>query len=288
MALNITTAAISSGCSAAFAAPSLFQWDQGQILKIEGVALPETYQVEFCCQGDAETLTMLGSGSGVQIPDSLLARGLPIFAYLVLHEGENDRETEYKITIYVQARAEPTDIEPDPGQQSLIDQTIAALNAASSSVSQYKADMINNAGNVMEEIGTFAERPSPQLTCAWSNGNTQVHISGTATYQNPIGIYSTTESGILPPLEVGTEYELVFGSDSDLIKAFLWLGDTEQELTGNTKFTIPDAETYFEFGILVEPGTIDNNAVIGIPFPMSHMDLHMDPITNEQIDALFS
>ena len=296
MALNTTTATIGSGCNTATASPSLVQWDRGQILQIEGLTLPETYQVEFSGGGTVQTVPVIGTPSGVEIPNALLQSSHPITAYIVLHEGEDDRETEYWITIYVKPRQAPQTTDPDPEQADVIDQAIAALNAASSSVSQYKADMVRNAGNVLEEIGTFNEHPSPQLTFSWSNGNTQAHISGTTTYQNTIGIYSTEDSdGLTPPLEAGTEYELVFGADTDLIKAFLWIGSTEQALTGNTRFTIPDASTYFEIGIVVEAGTIDNNVVFGIPYPTSHLGLEeeidalrMDPISDATINALFS
>ena len=129
MALNVLTAAIGSGCQRATAIPSAVQWDRGQILQVTGVELPFAYNVEFCCQGDTTTVTMIGDASGVEIPNSLLERGLPIIAYIVLHEGEDDRETEYWITVNVKARPQPTNVSPDPGQQDAIDQLIAELDA---------------------------------------------------------------------------------------------------------------------------------------------------------------
>lgn len=289
MALNTTTAVIGNGCNTATAAPSLVQWDQGQILIIEGVQLPEAYQAEFCCQGDDETVTMLGNSFGVGIPDELLARGLPIFCYIVLHEGEDDRETEYTIRIYVQPRAEPTDIEPDPGQLDLIDQAIAALSEAAGTVGDQKVALIRNAGNILAEIGDFFEHPTPQLTFDWTEGNTKAHITGTPTYQNPIGIYSFWDSGgITPPLEFGTEYRLVFGTNNPNIRLWLSNGSSEEYFTGDTTFIIEEGTTSFEIAIVVEAGTVDSDVVIGIPWPQSHMDLLMDPITNEQIDELFT
>ena len=127
MALNETFAVIGAGCNGATAQPSLVQWDQGQILVIRGVTLPDTYQVEFSGGGTVETIPMLGSSSGVLIPDTLLEHASPITAYIVLHEGQDDRETEYWITIYVKARQKPSDTTPDPEQQDIIDQAIAAL-----------------------------------------------------------------------------------------------------------------------------------------------------------------
>ena len=129
MALNVTTAQLAGSCQRATASPSLVQWDQGQILKITGAELPAAYQVEFCNPGDTHTITQIGDETGVSIPDTLLATGREITAYIVLHEGEEDRETEYWITICVKPRAEPSDYTPDPEQQDAIDEAITALNA---------------------------------------------------------------------------------------------------------------------------------------------------------------
>ena len=130
MALNITTATIGSGCNTATASPSLVQWDRGQILVIEGVTLPETYQVEFTTINTVTAIPMLGSAAGVEIPNELLQRSDPITAYIVLHEGEDDRESEYWVTIYIKPRTSPTPTDPDPEQADIIDQAIAVLQEA--------------------------------------------------------------------------------------------------------------------------------------------------------------
>lgn len=130
MALNVTTAAIASGANTAIAQPSLAQWDQGQILKIEGVELPQSYQVEFSGGGTVRTVPMIGTAEGVQIPNKLLQSSHPITAHIVLHEDVTDRETEYWITIYVRPRQAPETVEIDPADISIIDQTIAAAQQA--------------------------------------------------------------------------------------------------------------------------------------------------------------
>lgn len=126
---RITTADLSSGCREIPAKESIAQWDQGQILKLSGIELPPAYQVEFCNPGDAETVTMIGNADGVEIPDALLETGKTIIAYLVLHDTESDRESEYWVTILVKPRPKPGDVTPDPGEQTVIDQLIAALDA---------------------------------------------------------------------------------------------------------------------------------------------------------------
>lgn len=127
--MNIITATFSQGCTQITAAAEVWQWDQGQILQINGIDLPDAFQVEFsnyAVRGQAAP--MIGGPDGVEIPDVYLTTGLPVFAFIVLHTGEDDRETEYRITIPVIARPQPTDVEPTPEQQGVIDQLIAALN----------------------------------------------------------------------------------------------------------------------------------------------------------------
>ena len=165
MALNVTTATIGGGCQRANAAPSLWQWDRGQILQITGAELPFAYNVEFCCQGDDKTVTMIGDAEGVEIPNALLERGLPIVAYIVLHEGQDDRETEYWITIPVRQRAEPDDKEPDPGQQGVIDQLIAELDAGVQAAEDAAA-AAEDASQAIQDMSVSAQTGAPGSAAA--------------------------------------------------------------------------------------------------------------------------
>lgn len=113
-------------------APFLWQWDYGQVLVFTGVELPETYEVHFVINGTDSTMTVLGTSEGVVIPDELLAEAGQVICYIYLHTGADDGETEYKITIPVLSRQEPTEYEPTPIQQDVITETIAALNVAKS------------------------------------------------------------------------------------------------------------------------------------------------------------
>ena len=113
------------------AAPIIFQHDQVQILQISGIELPESYRVDFCNPGDARTISMVGTADGVEIPNQLLATGLPVIAYVVLSGiDENAVETRYQITIPVTRRPAASDIQPTPAEQSTIDSLIDAMNDA--------------------------------------------------------------------------------------------------------------------------------------------------------------
>ena len=127
--MNIVTAVFANGSNNTFANENLYQYDYGQILKIEGVELPVAYTVEFCNVGDEETISQIGNADGVSIPDNFLQSGKDIEAYIFLHTSDSDGETKYKITILVYSKPEQGDEEPTPAQQSVIDQLIVALSS---------------------------------------------------------------------------------------------------------------------------------------------------------------
>ena len=108
----------------------LFQYDYGQILILTGIDLPQAYEVHFCNVGDSQTISQIGDENGATIPDQFLQTGTDILAFLFLHTGLTDGETEYRITIPVIARQKPSDITPTPVQQDVITQAIAALDRA--------------------------------------------------------------------------------------------------------------------------------------------------------------
>lgn len=130
MALNIITAKFCSGATQAWA-PEAWQYDYGQVLQFDGIDLPEAYQVHFSNKPMAgETITQIGGADGVSVPDQFFQSGEAVYAWVYLHEGEDDGETVYMVTIPVKKRPQPSDEVPTPVEQSAIDQAIAALNIA--------------------------------------------------------------------------------------------------------------------------------------------------------------
>lgn len=129
-----------------FAVASLanYQYDTVQFLVIEGLELPEYYEVDFCNVDDEQTITMVGTASGVQIPDNFLLDGRDIKAYIVIAE-DGSVETRYEVTIPVVKRPERSDIEPTPTEQLLIDDLITALS-----------DGVTRAGSAAESAGSYA------------------------------------------------------------------------------------------------------------------------------------
>ena len=128
MVSNVVTAAF--GASRTARTRALHQWDYGQILQLLGLNLPDAYTVHFSNVGVGGTAkTQVGNADGVDIPDEYLITGQPVYAWVYLHTGADDGETVYSVVIPVTARPQPTEEEPTPVQQGMIDQAIAALNA---------------------------------------------------------------------------------------------------------------------------------------------------------------
>lgn len=104
--------------------------DYGLYLQIEGVELPQTYEVDFSnSEHSGTSVTMIGNTDGVLIPHQFIDTGKDIFAFLY-HIGEDFGRTVYKFRIPNKVRPDRTDIEPTPAEQSTIDQLIGALNSA--------------------------------------------------------------------------------------------------------------------------------------------------------------
>ena len=95
------------------ATDSLWQYDYGQILIPEG-DLPESYEVHFGNYSNTgETIKIIkriGSPDGVIIPNDLLKTGLDVYAYIVVHVGQNDGQTICCIHIPVKERSKPSNL----------------------------------------------------------------------------------------------------------------------------------------------------------------------------------
>jgi len=111
---------------------SRYQWDYGQVLQFEGLDLPAAFEVNFSNRKDfGEAITRVGNPTdGVIIPDELFTTGKTIYAYVYLHNTTDDGRTKYKVTIPVNRRAKPIDVEIEPEKQSTVDDAIAAFQAA--------------------------------------------------------------------------------------------------------------------------------------------------------------
>ena len=94
----------------------VYQWDYGQVLRIEGLKLPNMVEIHFSLEetsGEAKTrIGVTKDGvTDVVIPDGFLENegigdNYKIFVWVYVADKESG-STEYKITIHVKARAKP-------------------------------------------------------------------------------------------------------------------------------------------------------------------------------------
>ena len=117
-------------------AEPIMKEDYGLYLLIEGIDLPQSYEVDFSNElRDGTSITMIGDENGVRIPEQFIEPGRNVYAFYY-HVGADFGRTLYTIRIPNKARPERTDEQPTPAQESTIDQAIAALNVAVTKTAQ--------------------------------------------------------------------------------------------------------------------------------------------------------
>ena len=173
-ALNIVTAYLGKGKSTTTA--ERYQWDYGQVLRIEGINLPYSFQTHFSNQPMVGTAkTFIGTDDAVEIPDEYLITGKTIYAWIFLHDSETDGETVYTITIPVIPRPQPVDEEPTPVQQSEINQLINALNngveRAETAADSAEASATASQASADESAGSATTAAQKAEEAATSAGN---------------------------------------------------------------------------------------------------------------------
>ena len=125
--------------------------DHGLILKIEGVGLPASYEVDFSnSRKGGDSVTMIGNSDGVLIPTQFIKDGKDVFAFLYW-VGADFGKTVYTFCIPNHVRPDRTNETPEPEQQSVIDQAISALNTAVAQTAQDALDADASATSAAEK-----------------------------------------------------------------------------------------------------------------------------------------
>lgn len=134
----------------------VWQWDYGQILRIQGLNLPTAVEVDFAVTGASESIARIGTTkdgvTDVVIPDSLIETGNNLVAYIYLRDSKSGN-TEYQIDMLVTKRAKPEAYDT-PEDKELFGQAIEAVNAA--------ADRAEKAGQTAQEAATKAGQDAEQ------------------------------------------------------------------------------------------------------------------------------
>ena len=198
--LNIITANLAHGKQ--YVTASRYMEDYGQVLKIEGIDLPSVYQVDFSnnlLRGTS--MTVLGNADGVAIPDEYISTGRDVYAFLYL-TGDMWGRTIATIRIPNKTRPTRTDAIPTPTQQSVIDQTIAALN-----------DAVESTAADAEQTASDAARAEAARTAAESaEGNAEA--SATAAAQSASRALNSATSANMSALSA-REDALTASRDAD-------------------------------------------------------------------------
>lgn len=110
----------------------VWQWDYGQILRIQGLDLPTAVEVDFAVAGASESIARIGTTkdgvTDVVIPDLLIETGKNLVAYIYLRDSASGN-TEYQIDMLVTKRAKPEAYDR-PEDKELFGQAIEAVNTA--------------------------------------------------------------------------------------------------------------------------------------------------------------
>lgn len=150
----------------------LWQYDYGQILKITGIELPDVYEIHFSNDPRGEAKTIIGNSDGAKIPAEYLKTGSNVFAWLYVHQGEDDGSTEYQVEIRVRRRAKPISEEPDEEEQSAISELIGGMTDVLQQTKEERqkaAESAEQAAESVNEAGEFA-----RLAQSYAKGGTGV------------------------------------------------------------------------------------------------------------------
>ena len=155
-----------------------YQYDYGQLLTFPDLELPTAFECHFSNTERGTSVTQIGENNVVTIPDTMFQTGAYIYAWVFLHTGEDDGETEYMAVIPILKRAQPTDDVPTPVEQSAITQAIAALNAA---VEQTGEDVADAAASAAAALASEQAAAASEINAAASESAAASNAAAAAT-----------------------------------------------------------------------------------------------------------
>lgn len=165
---NIVTAVFQDGEQ--YCRSRAWQYDHGQILRIQGLTLPPAVEIHFSLSDTGgEAVTRVGvtkdNVTDVIIPDSLLendgtTENYNIYAYIYLTEPGSG-ETEYKITISVKSRPKPENAGPT---------TWEAVMEAINQIASGKADSLIYEDNTLKLMSGETELSRVTITAGSDSG----------------------------------------------------------------------------------------------------------------------
>ena len=148
----------------------IWQWDYGQVLRIQGLTLPSAVEIHFSLsETGGESATRIGvtkdGVTDVVIPDSMLEKDTTqtyyVYVYVYLTDDESG-QTEYKCILHVTARPKPE------GRTSDDTTTMAAILKAVNEIADGKSDGLKYENNILKLLS--GEKEIAQVTISGGSG----------------------------------------------------------------------------------------------------------------------
>ena len=162
---NIINAVFQKGSSYAYV-PGIWQYDYGQILRIQGLNLPTAVEVHFSLnETGGDSITRIGvTQDGVTdapVPDTFLENGdadkdYKIYAFVYLADSVSGN-TVYKVSMQVKARPKP-EVPGTPEEPELFREAVKAVNEA--------ADRAEKAADSAAVSASEAEKSATEASSA--------------------------------------------------------------------------------------------------------------------------
>lgn len=164
-------------------AESVYQYDYGMVLVIDGLDFVNNFDCYFSTSGDDDAIPAIGSDNRVAIPNSCLTRAGDVTLHIPAHTGENDSEVEHVVTFRVIGRARPVD-DGTEEEQSAVSKAIALLNHTNSSVIETIDAYLDD--NAAEPIQAWLdEHPEATTTVQDHSLTYEKLVIGTLGYVTP-------------------------------------------------------------------------------------------------------
>lgn len=205
-------------------AAGLWQYDYGQVLRIQGLSLPPAIEIHFSLQETGgEAITRIGvtkdGVTNVVIPDSILEGAGAIddyFAYAFIYPSDDSSgQTEYRIEISVKSRPKPE------GYKGSGDDTMGAIMKAVNEIAAGKADGLEYKNSILRLMS--GETELAQVTISGGSGGENgitPHIGENGNWylgEADTGVKASGSDGITP--HIGDNGNWYIGETDTGVKA---------------------------------------------------------------------
>lgn len=169
---------------------AITQWDYGYYFLPEIEDLPNIYRIDFSNdEKKGEALSVYGGENGAEVPVELINTGKDIYAfYFVTGTGWGRTERSWKIPNRLKPR--PSDTEPTPAQQPIVDQLISKANEAITTAEQKAGEAGESALSAKDD----ADRAERARDAAQTGADNAGQSAGAAAHSAESAARSASEA----------------------------------------------------------------------------------------------